>query len=220
MADNSRERVLIALESGQSAQTVQDLAAATGLHPNTVRAQLEVLVATGAAQREAVPSTGRGRPRHAYRRLDGASPYQHLAEALTGQLLDLADDAAVRQTADRWAKLAAIPRTVHGPEEAVDLVVSELADLGFGAEADSLGDSIVLRSCPYADLAAQNGLICDIHAALITRLLDSTGQGVTMRTLEIEPRPGTCVVRLDRPDIQPQRIIEAAGTESASNEGP
>ena len=219
MPDTSRARVLIALESGQSAQTIEQLVEATGLHPNTVRAQLEILVATGAVRRETLPPAGRGRPRNGYRRIDDVSPYRNLAEALTGQLLDLADETSISETAERWARLAGSPHEVQAPDDAVNLVVDELEGLGFEAQSGPLGDSIVLRSCPYADLAAQNGLICDIHAALITKLLDATGQGVTMRSLEVEPRPGTCVVRLDRPDLLPQRVIESASPTPAGNEG-
>lgn len=213
MTDNSRERVVIALESGQSAQTVQELAETTGLHPNTVRSQLEVLVATGVAQRDTVSSTGRGRPKHVYRRVESAAPFRNLAEALTGQLRELADDSIVAETAGRWARLAGPTHDVSSADEAVELVTEELTGLGFTAQAGPIGDSILLNSCPYASLAAENPLICDIHAALVGRLLDATGQGVTLRSLEIEPRPGTCVIRLNRPDLSPQRVIETAGQE-------
>lgn len=216
MADNSRARVLLALEAAHAPQGIDQVADATGLHMNTVRNHLEVLVASGAVQREPLPATGRGRPRFAYRPAGGPSPYRTLASALTAQLSGVGDPSIVEQTALRWAEHLGDPRKADSPGEAVTVVVDELNELGFAAEVGLIGDLIVLRSCPYADLVEGSPMICDIHASLIDRLLADTGQAVSMRALEIEPLPHTCVVRLDRPDLAPERVIEPAATKKAT----
>ena len=59
----------------------------------------------------------------------------------------------------------------------------------------------------YADLVDDNPVICDIHTALVVRLLDQTGQPVTLHSMDIWARRGMCVARLDRPDIAPSRVI-------------
>ena len=216
MSDSSRTRVLVAIEAASSPQTIEQVAESTGLHPNTVRSHLEVLVASGAVQREPLASSGRGRPKHAYRPMGGPSPHQTLAKALTAQFAGVADAAMIAQTAEHWSEFIGEPATATSPAEAVVVVVDELNQLGFAAEEGLIGDIIVLRNCPYADLVEDHPVVCDVHAALLTRLLEGTGQDVSMRSLDVAPVPHTCVVRLNRPDLAPHRVIEPAPKKKAA----
>jgi hypothetical protein len=50
-------------------------------------------------------------------------------------------------------------------------------------------------------------VICDIHTALLSRLLAQTGQDVTVEAMDVWARPGMCVARLRRPDLVPSRTI-------------
>ena len=70
-----------------------------------------------------------------------------------------------------------------------------------------MGDAISVTECPYAALVDDNPVICDIHTALVVRLLDQTGQPVTLDSMDIWARKGMCVARLKRPDIAPSRVI-------------
>lgn len=217
MADNTRMRVLVAVESASAPQTIEEIADITGLHANTVRNHLEVLVAMEAVQREPLPASGRGRPRFAYRPAQTATPYENLASVLMEQLADVStDESTVRTAAERWAGFAESGPSVDSPDAAVDTTVQALNRLGFTATPSDVGDAIVLHTCPYADLAERNPIICDIHAALISRLLESTHQPVSLHAVEIEPRPGMCVVRLDRPDLAPHRVIEPESPQKAA----
>ena len=51
-------------------------------------------------------------------------------------------------------------------------------------------------------------MICDIHAELLGELLSRSGQPVTLRCLEVFPRPGMCIARLNRPDVLPLWTVE------------
>ena len=70
-----------------------------------------------------------------------------------------------------------------------------------------MGDAITVTDCPYADLVDDNPVICDIHTALVVRLLNQTGQPVTVESMDVWARRGMCVARLNRPDIVPARVI-------------
>src|SRR5574340_53886 len=95
----TRAQLLAHLRSAGEPQSVQRLAAASGLHPNSVRDQLEPLLAVGLVERRLAPPDGRGRPgyRYALSRRPDAGPdgsagapeeraYRTLAAALADQL--------------------------------------------------------------------------------------------------------------------------------------
>ena len=110
-----------------------------------------------------------------------------------------------RQSAPRsrcWPRAAT-------PDEAVAEATDALNGLGFTAVANPRGDAITLTDCPYAELVDANPIICDIHAALVARLLTQTGQPVTVESVVVWTRPGMCAAHLRRPDLVPARIITA-----------
>lgn len=204
----SRSRVLSAIESADQPISVEDIAEATGLHANTVRGHLDVLLAGEGIAREAANAQGRGRPRWLYRpALPRTSPYQSLAEALTVQLGQIADPAMADGAADRWARVLPALPVAESPDEAVKETARALEHLGFGATVNAVGDAIELTECPYAALVEENPVICDIHAALVVRLLEQTGQPVAVEAMDVWARPGMCVARLGRPDLRPARTI-------------
>lgn len=204
----SRGRIQQVVETATEPMTVEMIGEATGLHANTVRGHLDVLLAGDVISREAAESPGRGRPRWLYRSASPkVSPFQFLAQALTVQLAradsaEFADDAA-----ERWSKALPDLPVASSPDEAVAETTDALNRLGFHATASPVGDAISVTQCPYADLVGDNPVICDIHTALVVRLLDQTGQPVTLDSMDIWARSGMCVARLNRPDIAPSRVI-------------
>src|SRR5690606_27987709 len=87
---------------------VADLAPLAGLHPNTVRAHLEVLVRAGSVTRRTEERTVPGRPREIYRATGAADDdrnYQLLARMLAGRLAELTDDPVSQAIAAgrRWS---------------------------------------------------------------------------------------------------------------------
>ncbi len=213
---DGRGRVLAAVEGAADAVTVEDICQATGLHANTVRGHLDVLIAAGSVARESAEAVGRGRPRWLYRPgRAAAAPILFLAEALTAQLSRAGDADLAEEAAARWA--AAIPDlpVAADPDQAVDGTVDALNRLGFTATASPVGDAIAVTACPYTYLVVDNPVICDIHAALVGRLLEQTGQPVSMTALDVGVRDGVCVARLQRPDLEPVRTITINGRPSA-----
>lgn len=208
MGDSSRDRVLAALRAAAGPSSVEELAQSTRLHPNTVRTQLEVLQVQGAVQCQPDGVKRRGRPRQLFTVSSGPTPYQVLAGALATELIEIGDESAIVGAAERWAEFTTSGSSAESISDAVNEVVSELDELGFDPIASPLGDAIFLRACPYLELVKLNPSICDIHAALVNRLLEQTGQELRMSSLEIAPQPHTCVVRLSRPDLVPKRVIE------------
>jgi predicted ArsR family transcriptional regulator len=204
----SRARIQQAIEKTAEPMTVEMIVEATGLHANTVRGHLDVLLAADVISREPAESPGRGRPRWLYRAAaPKASPFQFLAHALTVQLaradsVEFAEDAAAR-----WAQALPDLPAAFSPDEAVAETTEALNRLGFRATASPVGDAISVTQCPYAELVDDNPVICDIHTALVVRLLDQTGQPVTLDSMDIWARQGMCVARLNRPDIAPSRVI-------------
>ena len=205
---DGRTRVQSAVDAAQRGLTVDDICTTTGLHANTVRGHLDVLLAAGSVTREAAETAGRGRPRWLYRAARGnSSPFRFLAEALTAQLARSGGDGVADEAAQRWAQAIPDLPVADSPDAAVAGTVGTLNRLGFNATTSPVGDAIAVTACPYVDLVDDNPVICDIHAALVGRLLEQTGQPVRVTSMDVWARPGVCVARLRRSDLVPTRTI-------------
>lgn len=219
----SREQILQLLRDSAAPMSIEDLCTATGLHGNTVRGHLEVLAAGGEVTRTRGATGGRGRPPWLYQSSNrGQAVVDELRATLEAQLGagDSADDVFVIEAAERWAEAMGAdfsPRAVTTPDEAVQAAAEALTRVGFSAEASPLGDSIALRTCPYAALVADHPVICDIHTALLTDLLDRTEQGVEVEQMLVWATPTACLARLTRPDLTPERVITPGGGPTAAD---
>ncbi|MBI1352151.1 MAG: helix-turn-helix domain-containing protein [Actinomycetales bacterium] len=207
-APESRDRIRGVLQASEVPVTVEQIAEQTGLHPNTVRGHLDVLIASGSVVREPAGPAGRGRPKWLYSASgSSASAVQFLAEALSAQLARADRPSLADQAAKRWADaLPTLPKA-SDPDEAVAEAADALNRLGFTADVCRAGVAIDLTDCPYADLVDENPVICDIHTALVIRLLEQTGQPVTVESMDVWARPGLCRAHLNRPDLQPAWTI-------------
>ena len=204
----SRARIQQVIETAIEPMTVQMIVEATGLHANTVRGHLDVLLAGDLISREPAESPGRGRPKWLYRAVTPkASPFQFLAQALTVQLARADSAEFADEAAERWSHALPDLPVAEAPDESDSETPDALNRLGFHATASPVGDAISVTECPYAALVDDNPVICDIHTALVVRLLDQTGQPVTLDSMDIWARRGMCVARLNRPDIAPSRVI-------------
>lgn len=219
----ARDEVLKVVQAAPSPVTVEEICAQTGMPSNTVRRHLEVLLATDKVKRERQDRSVPGRPRLLYSPGSGhAELFGHLVEALTHQLTHVGEQAAVEATAAAWAELAPLASPKSTPDEAVEATAEALTQLGFGAEVTPAGDEISLTRCPYAKLIADNPVICDIHGALVAKLLDQSGQPVSVESVDVWARKDLCVVHLSRPDLIPTRTITSVDllppTQRASDE--
>lgn len=218
---SSREAILALLESAPETLGIDDISKATGLHPNTVRTHLDVLHAAGHVARTREAPQGPGRPRWRYGPAPGPrSRHGELAADLLDQLADVASATLTREVAERWAAAAETgsPAPYPTADDAVHGVAGTLAELGFEAYVDAVGDRIELRACPYARLVGQRPVICDIHAELVARLLEGSGQPLALDRLDVWTRPGLCVAHVRRADFVPERSIPGRPAEATTAE--
>ena len=192
-----RATILELLRATSGPVEVPDVAAATGLHPNTARAHLTALVRAGTVVRTSRPAGRRGRPRDVYTAVppepDG---HELLATVLADRLVAVAPDVtdAALEAGRAWAdRLAApTPSSAATPRAAL---LGALDHLGFRPEP--AGREIRLHACPFRGVArGRPEVVCTAHLGLIRRTLESAGAGDTRADLDPLVTPSLCIVRL------------------------
>lgn len=207
LAGASRAAVLDLLRRSEHPLGVAEVAEAVGLHANTVRTHLDLLVETGYAARDTEAPRGPGRPRVVYRATsttDDGRNYRLLAELLARYLVATNEhpgDAAI-EAGRRWAKN--VPLRVGGTGDAGDTeglgrVLDLLADAGFAPEMGQDGSSIYLHSCPFRELAqSQRDVVCGAHLGIIQGALAEVDPQVQAPALLPFVEPDLCVASLTR----------------------
>ena len=199
----SRARILETLAAAGRAARRPELGARVGLHPNTVRWHLGVLADAGFVSSSTEPPTRPGRPRVVFTAdrgaAEGREDYRLLAAILAGSLSGTETGAAAAEQAGAaWGRfLVERPRPFArlSAGDAADQVVRLLDEHGFEPEREN-GD-VLMRRCPFRDLAEQHGdVVCSVHLGLIRGALAETGAPVTATRLEPFVEPGLCRARL------------------------
>lgn len=201
--------------------SVNDLAPTLGLHPNTVRAHLDVLVRTGHVSRRTDARNTPGRPRDLYEATGAATGdrnYELLARMLASRLTDLADDPTAQavEAGRRWSEHeaseateapeatahpartpgSADPRTTTG-RGALDPVLRMLRASGFAPTLAADSSAIELHHCPFRELAEeQPGVVCGAHLGLIRGALATAGADVVATRILPFVRPDLCLAEL------------------------
>jgi predicted ArsR family transcriptional regulator len=209
LASTSRSAVLEVLRERGAALDVDEVAAAVGLHVNTVRGHLEVLVDGGYALRRTLPPSGPGRPRTVYEATaaptDGTN-YRLLAEVLTHYLASTSSHPAQDAVAAgrSWAAPQVEEATGDGAapatsaHDAVAAVVKLLADSGFQPEVTADGTRIDLHHCPFRDLAvASPEIVCGAHLGILQGALAELNAPVAATKLLPLVEPDLCVATLE-----------------------
>ena len=205
--------VLELLRSRAQPLGVDEVAQQVGLHQNTVRSHLDLLVDSGYAIRRTEAPRGPGRPRVVYEATaapDGERNYRLLAEMLAQHLLTTSErpgeDAANAGRA--WAGVT--ERRQHGVEEgataptvsvdvAIGTVVRMLGDIGFAPELSADGTFINLHRCPFRELAESNPeVVCGAHLGMIQGALVALGAPVSATRLLSFVQPDLCIATLTR----------------------
>jgi predicted ArsR family transcriptional regulator len=199
---------------------VPELAAALGLHVNTVRAHLAVLQEAGLVGAEPDPRGRPGRPRLVYRPTaaaltvlaprTGAAPepgYRVLAELLAGQLASSTERPAevAAELGASWGR-GSVGAQLTGPldaEPAIERVVALLDQAGFGPERAVGPDGQVqvwLHRCPFAEVARhQPDVVCSVHLGFLRGALEALGSDVEVADLTPFVRPDRCLAELRVP---------------------
>lgn len=197
--------MLAALADQPDPVGIDALAQATARHPNTVREQVNWLVAHGHVTRVRQPQDGRGRPAWLYqargpRPADGE--YVELAAALAWQLQDASPDAYAQALSagqhwgadlvDRKGAVAA-----PSPEAGRQWTVELMDELGYGPDPDDGAHTVVLRRCPLLQAAHRfPDVVCTIHLGMVRAALERNGAPSDEADLTPFSAPGECLLRL------------------------
>ena len=209
LAGLTRSRLLSVLRQADGPVGVRELAETVGLHPNSVREQLDQLVDAGLVVRRVAPPAGRGRPGLRYTAgpdADDPDPnaYRELAQVLADALVRQPEAAAVAVTAgERWGRtMTAHVAPAPTVAEAVNRLVKLLDDMGFAPERPAgPDDPIRLRHCPFGPLARQNpAVVCAVHLGLMRGALREMGAPLDAVRLEPYDAPDLCVAHLGSRD--------------------
>jgi predicted ArsR family transcriptional regulator len=212
LASISRAAVLKLLRSRAEPVGVVEVAQHVGLHQNTVRSHLDLLVSSGYATRRSEPPRGPGRPRVVYEATaapEGDRSYQLLAELLTEHLATTSRNPA-RDAVDAGRSWAAsttrrvrssdgnAPATEVSDEDALAAVIRMLRDSGFAPELGADGTSINLHRCPFRELAESHpDVVCGAHLGILQGALADLGAKFTTHLIPFVT-PGLCVATLTR----------------------
>lgn len=224
LASASRRAVLDLLRSRAQPLGVGEVAEHVGLHLNTVRSHLDLLVESGYALRHSEAPSGPGRPRVVYEATaapEGEGSYRLLAEMLVQYLAANSEhpgDAAA-EAGRSWAVAARRGQngrrgrqpavaTPVAQDAAVNDLVRMLGDIGFAPEVSADGTSIYLHRCPFREMArSQPDVVCGAHLGMIRGALAELDAPVAATRLLPFVEPGLCVTTLTRLPGRPAAAV-------------
>lgn len=200
----ARSHVLESLQQLDEPITASALAARLGHHANTVREHLDALVERGLATRSHAELHGRGRPAWRYspstqarepdtRVRDYATLVYVLAEQIARSSRDPEADAIAAGRA--WGRMLTKPPGRTSAASARKRTVRLLDEIGFDPDVDPRTHSLLLRRCPFLDVARlQSQVVCSAHQGMIAAAVD--GFGGDGSTVQLRPfaDPGGCIV--------------------------
>lgn len=202
----TRAALLEALQDQSEPTGVAALAAASGLHVNTVREHLEGLRRSGLVRRTPAPASGRGRPGWRYEATDRSHDdprptYAGLAAALATVIARTSPDptADARLAGAEWGRrIAASGATAaRGPGAARRAVTEIFDEMGFAPDVDDDGREMRLTRCPLLEAAHQQpDIVCAVHLGIAQGALET--HDAPTDDLELLPfvEPGACLLRL------------------------
>jgi len=203
MAPGARRAALLAhLRERGGAMSTDEIAAEIGLHPNTVRAHLDVLSREGKVERVTEHRTSRGRPRELFSVTGAPEPeesYAQLAALLASQLesLDVEPRAQAIEAGKRWAATELTADSANGSATAEDEVLGVLRRNGFEPQLAADGATILLHRCPFGAVASSHtDVVCGAHLGLIQGTLDRVAPG-SRAQLTPFVAPGLCESHLE-----------------------
>src|ERR1017187_3570539 len=205
-----RAEVLDLLRATGSPVGVRDVAARTGLYPNTARFHLDALVDVGLATRASQPRAVPGRPGMAYQAIEGGDAtgqrhYRLLAEMLTSLIAGtLAEPGkAAAQAGREWGRYLTeqpAPYQRTDAPAAIAALTTILEEIGFAPEAmtDRTRYELRLRQCPFREAAeTHQEVVCQLHLGLMQGALEQMRAPLTARRLQPFAEPSLCIATLE-----------------------
>ena len=234
LAVASRALVLEQVRGHPEGMDTATLARLTGLHPNTVRFHLDILVGAGIVTVSSNPARKPGRPRLLFSAVRVPPPaprgtpvppeqasqdgFTLLAAVLAQHLARISTDpgAAAEAAGRSWVPdRPAEDTTDPAPSEAesVAAITALFDELGFAPETarDGEGWRILLHRCPFHTLAARHPeIVCRLHLGLLQGAVDRLGhRGGTVR-LQPFVAPGLCEAFVPLTALSPPPTTAAA----------
>ena len=203
-----RAEVLGRLRVADEPLTVQQVAAATGIHVSTARFHLDGLVGEGLAERRVEVRQTPGRPRMLYAASAAASnprSYRLLAEMLTGLVASLDGTGAAAKEAGRaWGRHLVdrpSPSARGGSGAALRELDRLMNSLGFQPQSSSPDAEgrveIRLGNCPFREVAMQHAdVVCGLHLGVMQGALKEWRVPVTAKSLKPFVAPNLCIAHL------------------------
>lgn len=214
MPASRRLQVLQVLKDQSAPMSINEVAAALAIHPNTVRFHLETLVEHGQVERVASEQRTTGRPPQLFAPAPGMDPtgprgYQLLAQLLVASFAQAPDKRArAIKAGQAWGagQAAAMAGTVNtrsddhaDADEAVSKLVQLLAEIGFAPElsSDSNSAQIGLHHCPFLELAVdQPQIVCAVHLGIMQGAMRQWRARATVDRLDRFVKPNLCMTEL------------------------
>ena len=221
LASTSRMAVLELLRSRAAPLGVGDVAQHVGLHQNTVRSHLDLLVDSGYVVRRTEAPRGPGRPRVVYEATaapEGERNYRLLAEMLAQHLVATSErpGEAAANAGRSWAGLTgqrhhggaeAVESTPISGDQAITAIVRMLGDIGFAPELSADGTAINLHRCPFRELAESHpDVVCGAHLGMVQGALAELGGPVSATRLLPFVQPDLCIITLARSAAAPGQV--------------
>ena len=176
----ARRRIADLLRSRRSGfWTVDEVAAAQGIHRTVAFEHLEALVSDGLATKVSVKG-GRGRPANAYR--------------FAGRPIELSYPPQQTRLLGEVLARAATPSHAHETARGFGRKIGGLHRLGGDYEVGR--ESIHARTCIFDSVCSSSrDVVCGVHAGLIEGAMESRGRSVSL-TPEGPDGTGGCRFRL------------------------
>jgi predicted ArsR family transcriptional regulator len=213
LSDPSRLKLFNLIQESDHPLDIPELAAAVGLHQNSVRSHLRRLELVGLVAPEMEARTTRGRPKVLFKpgpeaedMGHGARNYKLLATMLAGFVNSgIPDPEAGAEAAGRsWGGYLAAPFRPHpgdpvGLEAASDMIRQMMDRLGFEPEVTETeeGVDLLLHNCPFRDIAARYPqTVCSLHLGILKGALADVRSDTEATALLPFVTPSLCIARL------------------------
>ena len=197
----TRAEVLEHLQALGSPATLQAIADAVGIHPNTVRFHLDALSAAGLVERQVEQRGVPGRPKVLFRaRISRHASLEDLAQVMVRHFARDLQDRSERavDAGVAWGETVRAELEILRPSsEPLDRLVDGMTWLGCEPElAHEPEPVLTLQPCPYGTLASEDpDVVCQLHLGLMRGIL---GPDQPWEVVSVEPWAGpmTCRVTL------------------------
>lgn len=194
LAEVSRVLLLGAVQNRPGSR-LKELADEVGLHVNTTRDHLKVLIDEGFIYLQPESTGGRGRPPMAYHPVGDPETNTAAAERIARAREH--HDVLTRFVADAGLRPSALDHLGDEAGAQFDLLFEHLEDSGMDPDPDAEEMRISLAPCPHYRMVGEDRAIaCGIHAKIVADLLGQVPGPLELDRLQPYVTADQCQIRL------------------------